>query len=67
MGIMVAPPLLSSEQHRALAQRLLDRAGEPGYPTKERAPQMARNHEVMAKMIDRRLAVHCAAPSLAPS
>jgi hypothetical protein len=31
-------------------------AGSPGHPSKDRAAQMARNHEIMAKMIERRQA-----------
>jgi len=45
--------LLTPEQHRILAANLLN-GGTPGHPNKKRAKQMAENHEVMAKMIERR-------------
>ena len=61
---MNASSLLSPDQHRGLARNLLAHAGEPGYPTKERAAQMALNHEVMAKMIEGRQSQD--APPLAP-
>ena len=46
--------LLTPKQHRILAANLLKTAGTPGHPNKKRAKQMAENHEVMAKMIERR-------------
>ena len=46
--------ILTAEQHRALAANLLATAGTPGHPSKARAVQMARNHEIMAKMNEKR-------------
>jgi hypothetical protein len=53
--------LLTAEQHRILARKLLKMAGRPhpsrpGHPSKARAKQMAQNHETMAKMIEARAA-----------
>jgi len=33
--------ILTPQQHRGLAKNILAKAGGPGYPTKERAAQMA--------------------------
>ena len=46
--------LLTPEQHRILAANLLMTAGTPGHPSKKRAQQMSENHQVMARMIERR-------------
>jgi hypothetical protein len=53
-----------------LAKRLRKRGGEPGYPSKSRAKYTALHHEIMAKMIEGRLAgrptYYWNAPSLIP-
>ena len=54
--------IMTAEQHRWMARNLRLKAGLPGYPS-VRAEQMARNHDTMAKMIDRR---ESGAPPLAP-
>lgn len=46
--------IMTADQHRWLAKNLLAKAGTPGHPSKERAAQMADNHEIMAKMIEAR-------------
>ena len=46
--------ILTASQHRRLATRLRAHAGSPGWPAKERAKQMAQNHENVAKMIEHR-------------
>lgn len=40
--------ILKKKQRRAIP------AGKPGHPSKERAAQMAKHHEIMAKMIEAR-------------
>ena len=50
--------ILSPSQHRALAGQILDHAGKEGFPTKERAQQMAANHEVLAAAIENRAKAH---------
>jgi hypothetical protein len=60
--------IFTAEQHRWMATNLLAKAGTPGHPSKERAAQMARNHEIMAKMIEHRQTGHTTTPySDAPS
>jgi hypothetical protein len=46
--------LLTPEQHRFMAKLIRDNAGRPGFPTKERAEQMAYNHELLARAIEGR-------------
>jgi hypothetical protein len=46
--------LLAAKQHRMLAANILKTAGKPGHPNKKRAQQMSENHQVMARMIERR-------------
>jgi hypothetical protein len=47
-------PLLTPALHLAMAELILRVAGGPEAPTTERAEQMARNHRLMAKVIERR-------------
>lgn len=45
---------MTSDQHLAMAKAVRASAGKPGGPTKERAAQMAKNHEVLAAAIAHR-------------
>ncbi len=49
---------LTPEQHRRLAMLLRSRAGELGYPAKDRAEAMAQNHEQLAQAIEGRSRLH---------
>jgi len=49
--------ILTAKQHRSLAANLLKTAGKPGHPNKTRAKQMAKHHEIMAKIIEQRAAL----------
>jgi len=57
--------LLTPKQHRILAANLLKTAGTPGHRSKKRAKQMSENHQVMARMIERRAKLEAASPSIA--
>lgn len=46
--------LLTPEQHRRAAQRLLQIAGQPGAPDLATAQGLAANHEQLAQAIERR-------------
>lgn len=47
--------LLTPEQHLAMANLILQQAGKPGGPTKARAKEMARNHRVLAQVLQDRI------------
>ena len=47
--------LLTPEQHLAMAELVEKVAGRKGGPTKARAAQMAKNHRLLARVIEERI------------
>jgi hypothetical protein len=48
--------ILTASQHLHMAKLIRMGAGKPGYPPREKAEEMAKGHEHLARIIERRIA-----------